>query len=193
MKESRAYTVESDGKKTKTTSFRIDVQLYELVKLSGKSWRSLMEGAILREFNLESSENSENWSENFREKVREALEIEIQRAGNTEKRIEIVRQEIEYSRARAIAEDLAAERIEQMERERIDAHHRKLEEAWARVGKKHHFTPDKIRRWLPENDRSGDHVDEWEALPTWLSREAGETFTTDEILSFAKRYANGET
>lgn len=186
---SQSYSVESDGKRTKTTSFRIDYQLWELVKLSGKSWRGLMEGAILREFGLDIDQNTESWSPEFREKVKNAIEIEIARAENQEKRIDFVRQQIEYTKARAIAEDLAAQEIERRELERVENHRRSLEDAWIRVAKKRHFTPDKIRRWLPENDRSGDHVDEWEALPVWLSREAAETFTTDEILTYAKRYA----
>lgn len=193
MKRDQALSIEKDGTRVKVTSVRINVHLHELATLLGLNFRTLLENAILDALQLPSATDPEHWTDEFRELIQRALEDAAQKAENKKKRIDIIQQAIQHDEARKIADVLATEEIERREQERKDNHKRALVEAWAKVAKKRHFSPDKIRRWLPENDRSGDHVDEWEALPTWLSREVGETFTTDEILSFAKRYANGET
>lgn len=183
------YEVRTNGDKTIRTSVYIKASLHELVKLSGKSFTDILERAILEEFSLVFDENDPKMSEKFRETVEKLKEEEVLRLQKQENRIELIRKQIETARAQALAEEIAAQEIERREQDREATHKRKLVEAWAAVSKKRHFTPDKIRRWLPENDREGDHIDQWEALPTWLSREAEETFTTDEILTYAKGYA----
>lgn len=187
-----SYEERNDGTKMIRTSVQVKADLHELVKLSGKSFSTILQEAILREFSLDYDENDEKTSEKFKKMVEKAREIEVSRLQNQAYRAEMICNAIESARAQEIGKELAEREVKRREEEREENHRRKLVEAWVRVAKKQYFTPDKIRKWLPENDRSGDHVDEWEALPNWLSREAGETFTTDEILSFAKRYANGE-
>lgn len=188
MNDGSAYNVEKSGKKTKSTSFRIDLQLYELVKRSGKNWRSLMEGAILREFGLPSPDNANEWSEEFREKVRQALEEETRRTENNQKQIEIIKEEIERHRAMEYAEVIATAKIRQQEQEREEAHRRNLSESFGRVMQKKGLTHSQIRRMIPEYDQEFDHYDEWVKIEGQVRNEAREWFTDDEIRAYAKAY-----
>jgi len=188
MNDEGAYHVEKSGKKTKSTSFRIDIQLHELVTRSGKNWRKLMEGAIIREFGLPSPDNSNDWSDEFREKIRHALEEEARKAENNEKRMEIIKDEIERARAKEIADVLTADKIRRLEKEREETYRRKLTEAFERVMKKHGLTKSRIRRMIPEYDPETNNLDDWLKIEGEIRTEAREWFTDDEIRGYAKDY-----
>lgn len=192
MKRGR-YAVTKDGDGRKVTSVSLPYAVWELATLAGLNVSRLTENAILREFGIEFDKAEGERDEHLQARVREVLDEHLLKAETRDKRIELLKQEVEFARARAIAEEMTAQAVEAADREREEAHKRSLEAAWARVAEKQYLTPEKVGKWLPMVDTAGDYVDEWEALPVWLSREAGESFTADEVLTYAKRYAAGDS
>lgn len=183
-----AHTIDGDGRKTKVTSVRIDFRLWELVNASGKSLRAIVENAILREFDVGNSD-SEELSEDLKTRIRTVTEERLRRNENLEHKVELVRQVVQDATAYAVKEEFETQLKEQKIQKEKEIHEQKLKDAWSAVEIKHHLTPRRIQRMLPENDIDGDYEMDWDALPSWLSKEAGATFTPDEILAYAKYYA----
>ena len=87
----------------------------------------------------------------------------------------------ESRKAVALAQASAA-----AERDRADAHARKLRDAWLVLVKKKKIIPSGLFRRLPENDVDMDHTDFWPALAQEVSATAGEHYTEQEVIAYAR-------
>lgn len=81
----------------------------------------------------------------------------------------------------------AAHESEAAERERLESHSRKLRDSWLVAVKKKRIIPGGLLRKLPENDINCDHIDFWPTLARDLSNLAGEQYSIEEVVAYAKQ------
>ena len=72
------------------------------------------------------------------------------------------------------------------EKERSDVHARKLRDTWLVLEKKKKIIPTGLFRRLPENDVDMDHTEFWPALAQEVSATAGEHYTEQEVIAYAR-------
>ena len=88
---------------------------------------------------------------------------------------------------RRVKEDrISAKVAEQDEADRADAHARKLRDTWLVMVKKKKIIEGGLLRRLPENDHDLDHVEFWPALAQDISKLAGEPYSEQEVIAYAK-------
>lgn len=176
----------SDGRRVVRTSIDLDEDVYHTVKEMRLSVSSLVNAALLDYLGAASIDEDIARMRGISESVAKVCEISRLKTENNAKREALavlalkdrVGATLEAERAEADAA-VAAEESMVSRRETLDR-------IWGLLIKKKKIIPSGLFRRLPENDVDMDHTDFWPALAQEVSATAGEQYTEQEVIAYAR-------
>jgi hypothetical protein len=176
----------SDGRRVVRTSIDLDEDVYHTVKEMRLPVSSLVNSALLDYFGAASIDQDIARMRGIRESVAKVCEIDRLKVANHEKREALAATAVK-NRVGAVIEAEKAEAIATaVAEDELISHHETLCRAWSLLIKKKKIIPSGLFRRLPENDIDMDHTDFWPALAQEVSTVAGERYTEQEVISYAR-------
>ncbi len=170
------------GVEMKQVAVWLPVELHQLAKADG-----LNMSAFIRE-QLEALYKDESTVETLNEKFRlmsaakESLQKQREVAERAAEKRERLKDKVRTLRAERIIEKASQEDAAVA----AEAHMANLGSAWDVLVKKKKIIPSGLLRRLPENDYDMDHVEFWPALAREISSLAGETYSAQEVIAYAR-------
>ena len=170
---------------------RTSIDLDEDVYLAAKELRlplsSLFNAALLDYLGAASVDEDIARIRGIRESVAKVCEISRLKTENREKREAIAVSAVKNRIGATIEAELAEADARIADEESRATHHESLERSWAVMVKKKKIFPTGLLRKLPENDVNMDFTDYWTELARDISKVAGDQFTDQEVIAYARQ------
>jgi hypothetical protein len=183
-----AVRILSDGRRVVRTSIDLDEEVYYAAKEARLPLSSLFNTALLDYFGASSIDDDILRIREMRKSVTKVAEIARLKEENAEKRQQLATAAVR-DRAESVRE---IERLEAdakiADAEALEAHRRKLRDTWLVLEKKKRiFCGQSLFNRLPENDADMVHEGYWSTLARDISKIAGEDYTAQEVISYARQ------
>lgn len=176
----------SDGRRVVRTSIDLDEDVYHTVKEMRLPVSSLVNSALLDYFGATSVDEDIARIRGIRESVAKVCEIDRLKTENKTKRealaVSAVKDRVGAARE---AEQVKVNAVVAAE-ESMVSRRETLDRIWGMLIEKKKIIPTGLFRRLPENDVDMDHVDFWPALAREISTTAGENYSDQEVIAYAR-------